>query len=59
MFGSVTGENISEALAAMGHDIDKKKIEIKEAIRDFGDFEVTVRVYPEISAKVKIRVERA
>ena len=59
MFGSVTGENISEALAALGHDIDKKKIEIKEAIRDFGDFEVTVRVYPEISAKVKIRVERA
>lgn len=59
MFGSVTGENISEALAEMGFDIDKKKIDIKEAIRDFGDFEVTARVYPEISAKVKIRVERA
>ncbi len=59
MFGSVTGENISEALAAMGYDIDKKKIEIKDSIRDFGDFEVTVRVYPEISARVKIRVERA
>lgn len=59
MFGSVTGENISEALAELGFDIDKKKIDIKEAIRDFGDFEVTARVYPEISAKVKIRVERA
>ena len=59
MFGSVTGENISEALAEMGFDIDKKKIDIKEAIRDFGDFEVTARVYPEISAKVKVRVERA
>ena len=59
MFGSVTGENISEALAEMGFDIDKKKIDIKEAIRDFGDCEVTARVYPEISAKVKIRVERA
>lgn len=59
MFGSVTGENISAALAEIGFDIDKKKIEIKDTIRDFGDFEVTVRVYPEISTRIKIRVERA
>ena len=59
MFGSVTGENISAALAELGFDIDKKKIEIKDTIRDFGEAEVLVRVYPEISAHVKIRVERA
>lgn len=59
MFGSVTGEDISAALAEAGFDIDKKKIEIKESIRDFGDAEVTVRVYPEISVKVKVKVERA
>lgn len=58
MFGSVTGENISAALAELGFDIDKKKIEIKDTIRDFGEAEVLVRVYPEISAHVKIRVER-
>lgn len=59
MFGSVTGENISAALGEPGFDIDKKKIEIKESIRDFGDFEVTVRVYPEISTRLKVKVVRA
>lgn len=59
MFGSVTNENIAAALADNGIEIDKKKIEIKESIRDFGDFEVLVRVYPEISARLKITVERA
>ena len=59
MFGSVTNENIAEALAEQGLAVDKKKIEIKESIRDFGDFEVLVRVYPEISAKLRITVVRA
>lgn len=59
MFGSVTGENISAALAEEGFDIDKKKIEIKESIRDFGDFEVTVRVYAGVAAKLRIHVVRA
>ena len=59
MRGSVTGENISAALGELGFDIDKKKIEIKESIRDFGDFEVTVRVYPEISTRLKVKVVRA
>lgn len=59
MFGSVTNENIADALAEAGVAVDKKKIEIKESIRDFGDFEVLVRVYPEISAKLKITVVRA
>lgn len=59
MFGSVTAENISTALAEQGIAVDKKKIEIKENIRDFGDFEVLLRLYPEVSAQLKIHVVRA
>lgn len=58
MFGSVTNEMIAEALQAKGFNIDKKKIEIKESIRDFGRFEVLVRVYPEISQTLTIEVIR-
>lgn len=58
MFGSVTSEMISEALSAKGIGVDKKKIEIKEAIRDFGSFEVLVRLYPEITQTLKINVVR-
>ena len=59
MFGSVTNEDIAAALAEEGVTVDKKKIEIKESIRDFGEFEVTVRVYPEITAKLRLTVVRA
>ncbi len=59
MFGSVTGENIASALQEKGISLDKKKIELKENIRDFGNFEVIVRLYPEITATLKIEVVRA
>lgn len=59
MFGSVTNEMISSALLEQGFSIDKKKIEIKESIRDFGQFEVLLRLYPEVSQILKIEVVRA
>ena len=59
MFGSVTNEDIAAALAEEGVTVDKKKIEIKESIREFGEVEVTVRVYPEITAKLRLTVVRA
>lgn len=59
MFGSVTAENIADALKEAGYDIDKKKIEIKETIREFKKYEVIVRLYTEVSAEITISVERA
>lgn len=50
---------ISEALSALGYEVDKKKIEIKESIRDFGNFEVLLRLYPEVTQTLKIEVVRA
>lgn len=59
MFGSVTSEMINNALKDLGFDIDKKKIEIKDSIRDFGNFEVTLRLYSEVTQTLKIEVVRA
>ncbi len=59
MFGSVTSEMISNALKELGFDVDKKKIEIDGSIRDFGEFEVTLRLYSEVTQKLKIHVVRA
>ncbi len=59
MFGSVTNDDVAKALSEQGYDVDKKKIELKENIRDFGDFEVIVRVYAGIAQTLKIRVVRA
>lgn len=59
MFGSVTAEMISSALKEMGYDIDKRKIEIKDPIREFGKFQVTLKLYSEVSQVVTIEVVRA
>lgn len=59
MFGSVTAEMISNALAKEGYQVDKKKIEIKESIREFGPASVTLKLYAEVSTPLQINVVRA
>lgn len=57
LFGSITGKDISEALKkSYKLDIDKKKI-VVDVIRQLGTYEVEVKIYPEISTKIKVVVE--
>lgn len=58
MFGSVTNDIIAEALKEQNILVDKKKIVIKNSIRDFGLFEVNVKLFPEIAQTVKVNVIR-
>lgn len=58
LFGSITSQEISKALKGQGKlDIDKKKIELKDPIKTSGLHEVTIRVYPEVTAQLKVQVE--
>ncbi len=57
LYGSVTGAEIAEALKNQhGVEIDKRKIDLAEPIRTVGETEVVVKLYPEISAKMTVRV---
>lgn len=57
LFGSVTAGNIADAVAEqLGHKIDKKKISLKSDIKNFGTYEVTVKLYTGISAKITAEV---
>jgi len=58
LFGSVTNADISEALAAKGFTIDKKKITLAEPIKTIGNFEIPVRLHREINATVKLAVKK-
>ena len=57
LFGALNTQNISDALAAKGYEVDKKKIAIAEPIKSLGRFTVTVKLYAEISAKLTVVVE--
>jgi len=59
-FGSVSSKEISsEAKAQFGMDIDKKKIVLNDAIKSFGMFEVPVKLHPQVTATLKVKVEEA
>ena len=57
LYGSVTSAEIAQALNEQhGVEVDKRKIELSEPIRTVGETEVVVKLYPEISAKMTVRV---
>lgn len=57
LFGSITSKDISEALKKQHKiDIDRRKIELKDNIKSIGITTVEVKVYPEISASLKVEV---
>lgn len=57
-FGSVSTKEIaSEAKTQFDLDIDKKKIVLTEAIKTFGMFEVPVKLHPQVTATLKVKVE--
>lgn len=58
LYGSVTAKDIAEALAKQHNiDIDKRKISMSENIKAYGTYNVEIKVYPEVSAKLKVTVK--
>lgn len=57
VFGSVSSKEISQAVEAQfGESIDKKKIQMEEAIKSFGVHEVKVKLHPEVTATLRVHV---
>lgn len=59
LFGSVTNQDVQEALAAQGVEVDRRNIVLSEPIRNIGVFQVPVRVHKDVEANVKVYVIRA
>jgi large subunit ribosomal protein L9 len=60
LFGAVTTADIASAVAAAeGPSVDKRKIEIGQPIKSTGDYTVSVRLHPEVSATVAVKVVAA
>ncbi len=56
MYGSVTAANVADALLAQGVDIDRRKIDMPDAIRALGEYEVEIRLHPDVRGVLKLRV---
>ena len=57
LYGSITSKDIAEKLMQQHKiDIDKRKLVLNENIKAYGTYNIDVKVYPEISAKLKVVV---
>ena len=57
LYGSITSKDIAEKLREQYNiEIDKRKLVLSENIKSYGTYDVEVKVYPEISAKLKVTV---
>lgn len=59
-FGSVSTKEIGQALKAQtGIEVDKKKLILPEAIKNFGVYEVPIKLHPKVTGTVKVKVQEA
>jgi large subunit ribosomal protein L9 len=59
LFGSITNADVADALKAAGHEVERRRIEVPEHIKQLGSYDVTVRFYGGVTATVKVWVVRA
>jgi large subunit ribosomal protein L9 len=60
LFGAITPSDVADAIiAADGPPVDRRKVELTQPIKTLGEYTAHVRLHPEVSAKVALRVVSA
>ncbi len=58
LFGSVTSIDIADFLKGQGVEIDRKKIQLEEPIRTLGTQRVPIKVHPDITVELKVKIQK-
>lgn len=57
LYGSVTAKDIAEKLqSTISHEVDKRKLLMKEAIKAYGKYTVEIKLYQDVVAKFTVHV---
>jgi large subunit ribosomal protein L9 len=56
LYGSVTTQEIADALKARGVDVDRRKIVLAESIKTLGTFQVPIKVHRQVVAPISVHV---
>ena len=58
LFGSVTSNDVAEALEKKGFNIDRRKIQLHEPLKTLGEFTVPVKLHKDVTAHLKVVIEK-
>ncbi len=58
LFGSVTSSDIAAELTKKGFDIDRRKIQLHEPLKQLGDFTIAVKLHRDVTAHFKVVIEK-
>ena len=56
LFGSVTSMDVADALKAKGYEIDRRKIVLRDPIKETGEYTVNVKLHREVTLQVPVKV---
>jgi len=56
LYGSVTSMDIAEALRAKGYEVDRRRIQLREPIKETGDFTVNMRLHRDVTVELPVKV---
>ncbi len=56
LYGSVTSADVAEALAARQFELDKRKIQLPEPLKQLGEFKVPVKLHHDVVAELTVKV---
>jgi large subunit ribosomal protein L9 len=57
LYGSVTSMDVAESLAAKGYEIDRKRIQLKDPIKETGEYDVPIKLHREVTTNIKVVVK--
>ena len=58
LFGSVTSGDLADALAKKGFNLDRRKIQLHEPLKTVGDFTVPIKLHKDVTAHLKVVIEK-
>jgi len=56
LYGSVTASDIQRQLEEQGIHVDKRKVDLPEPIRELGDFQVGIKIHPDVRPEIRVSV---
>ncbi|MGE0101786.1 MAG: 50S ribosomal protein L9 [Blastocatellales bacterium] len=57
LYGSVTSMDVHEALVAKGYELDRRRVMLKDPIKEIGEYDVPVKLHREVAADIKVIVK--